>query len=410
MAAPLPVTLLSGFLGAGKTTVLNHILSQREGMKVAVIVNDMSAINIDASLVRDGSARLSRTEERLVEMQNGCICCTLREDLLKEVRNLAQEGRFDYLLIESTGISEPLSVAETFAFEDEQGQRLQEMARLDTLVTVVDAANFLRDFQSEDDLQSRGIAAQEEDDRGIADLLVEQVEFANVILLNKVDRATPADLTRLAAMLRRLNPSARILPVRRGEVNPHDILNTGLFDLDRASQAPGWMAQIRGEKMPETEEYGISSVAWRARRPLHPGRLASFLEKEMGGIIRSKGFHWIASRHDICGIWSHAGQFLTLEPAGPWMAALPREEWPDDEDSRAEIEETWEEPWGDRRQELVFIGTDFDADTLVASLEKALLTEEEMALGPEKWAELPDPLPDWEIEEVGEEVGAEDGL
>lgn len=410
MARPLPVTLLSGFLGAGKTTVLNHLLANREDMKVAVIVNDMSAINIDASLVRDGKACLSRTEEKLVQLQNGCICCTLREDLLAEVHQLASEERFDYLLIESTGISEPLSVAETFAFEDGEGRQLQELARLDTLVTVVDAENFLRDFHSEDDVQARGLASGEEDDRGIADLLIDQVEFANVILLNKVDRASAQDLTTLTAMLRRLNPAARIIPVHRGEVDPRDILDTGAFDLERASQAPGWMAEIRGEKMPETEEYGISSLAWRATRPFHPERLALFLEEEMDDVIRSKGFLWIATRHDICGVWSHAGKFLTLEPAGPWLAALPRHEWPGDEESLREIEEVWQEPWGDRRQELVFIGVGLDRDTLKRNLEAALLTEEEMALGPEEWAGLPDDLPEWEMEEdIGEEVGARNG-
>jgi G3E family GTPase len=393
----LPVTVLSGFLGAGKTTVLNRVLANREGRRVAVIVNDMSEVNIDAALVAGGPASLDRTEERLVEMTNGCICCTLREDLLVEVARLAGEGRFDYLLIESTGIGEPMPVAATFAFADEHGRSLGDIARLDTMVTVVDAHGFVDRFHELEELLELGIARDDEDDRSVVDLLVDQVEFADVLVVTKPDLVDADDLAEVVGLLRALNPAADVVIAEHGDVPLDRVLDTGRFDPDAAALAPGWVRELNGEHVPETEEYGIASFVFRSDRPFHPDRLWGALTEEWPGVLRSKGFLWVASRHDIQGLWSQAGPSVRLEPAGMWLAALPEHEWDLDEEERAGALARWHPVFGDRRTELVLIGIDMDERLLRARLAGALLTDAELASGPAAWAGFADPLPPWEI-------------
>jgi len=393
----LPVTVLSGFLGAGKTTVLSHILNNREGRKVAVIVNDMSEINIDSAIVKN-EVSLNRSEEKLVEMSNGCICCTLREDLLDEVTKLAKDGRFDYLVIESTGISEPLPVAETFTFADEDGVCLSDVANLDTMVTVVDAINFLKDYDEAKYLQDTEESLGEEDERSVADLLVDQVEFADVILISKTDLAKPAEIDRLTAILRTLNTDAKIVPIAQGQVNIDDVLSTGLFDFERAQLAPGWLKEMRGEHVPETEEYGIGSFSYEARRPFHPEKFYQLLHStdRFGKLIRSKGYFWLATRPEFAGQWSQAGGIARYGFAGMFWKATPKNHWPTDKEYLESIEKQWVEPFGDMRQELVFIGQSLDKAAMIEALDQCLLTDAELLQGKAYWATLKDPFPIWE--------------
>lgn len=393
----LPVTVLSGFLGAGKTTVLSHILNNREGKRVAVIVNDMSEINIDASILKN-EVTLNHSEEKLVEMSNGCICCTLREDLLVEVSKLAQDGRFDYLVIESTGISEPLPVAETFTFADEEGVSLSDVASLDTMVTVVDAVNFLQDYEEAKSLRDAGESLGDEDERNVSDLLVDQVEFADVILISKTDLVEASDVDRLTSILKTLNTTARILPIMNGQIKTDEVLNTGLFNFEQAQQSPGWLKEMRGEHIPETEEYDIASFSYVARRPFHPEKFYQFLHRtdDYGKLIRSKGYFWLASRPEFAGQWSQAGGVAHYGFAGMFWKAVPKENWPKDREYLDAIAKQWVEPFGDMRQELVFIGQGLDQVSMIKALDDCLLNEDELVKGKQYWTTLTDPFPAWE--------------
>lgn len=392
----LPVTVFSGFLGAGKTTLLNNVLNNRDGRRVAVIVNDMSEVNIDADLVREGGADLSQTDEKLVEMTNGCICCTLRDDLLQEVRHLSAEGRFDYLLIESTGIAEPLPVAATFEFCDEAGDSLSDVARLDTMVTVVDTVNLLENYASHDFLSDRGEVAGDADDRTLVDLLVDQIEFADVIVLNKVSDAGPERLDAARKIVRSLNADARVIEADHARVSSDTIFDTGLFDFEKAHDHPLWAKELYGfaDHVPETEEYGVSSFVYRARRPFDPQKVHDVLNGPLPGVIRAKGHFWLATRPDWVAEFSLAGALSKVAPLGTWWATVPVDHWPDHPQARDYLERHWQEPFGDRRQELVFIGTAMDKAAICQALDAALIGPDN-SYDPAQFSGLHDPFPAW---------------